>query len=81
VKYRLSAEVKTTASLIIDNPASVKHRLSAEVKTTASLIIDNPASVKHCLSAEVKTTASLIIGYKLFSLLKIILSLRNEEQQ
>jgi hypothetical protein len=38
VKHRLSAEVKTTASLIIDNPASVKHRLSAEVKTTASLV-------------------------------------------
>jgi hypothetical protein len=39
LKHHLSAEVKTTASLIIDNPASVKHRLSAEVKTTASLII------------------------------------------
>jgi hypothetical protein len=70
-----------TFCFFVDNPASVKYRLSAEVKTTASLIIDNPASVKYRLSAEVKTTASLIIGYKLFSLLKIILSLRNEEQQ
>jgi hypothetical protein len=48
VKHRLSAEVKTTASLIIDNPASVEHRLSAEVKTTASLIITS--ADKRCFT-------------------------------